>query len=187
MRDTAYCEWHIKHARAAQPCPPSTKPSKETEETEPSSTEILYRALESVHIQGAGLIVQPTEWVYLGVPTLAHAQTNTIHTSVTIFDMEVPITLTATNFSFDFNNGAPPVESTTPGQPWPSMDIYGIYDHETDNQTITLRTTWKGTATHPITGESITIQGMVTTVEDSTPFKVKKRRIRLSENSFTKP
>lgn len=163
--------WEISNANPDEPS-----------ETEPTSIEVLAKAMDSVTIQGAGLVVQPTEWVYLGVPTLAHAQTDTIHTSVTVLGLEVPVTMTATSFSFDFNNGVSPVESLVPGEPWPSMEIYGIYEEESDNQTVTLRTTWKAVATHPITGESIEVDGLLTTVEESAPFKVKKRRIRLMDS-----
>jgi len=55
----------------------------------------------------------------------------------------------------------------TPPQGWRS-GFDGPYPHE--NREITLTTTWSGTATNPFTGETQTINGLVTTTETTGPF-----------------
>ena len=55
----------------------------------------------------------------------------------------------------------------TPPQGWRSM-LDGPYPHE--NREITLTTTWSGTVTNPFTGETQTINGLVTTTETTGPF-----------------
>jgi len=52
-------------------------------------------------------------------------------------------------------------------QGWRSM-LDGPYPHE--NREITLTTTWSGTATNPFTGDTQTINGLVTTTETTGPF-----------------
>ena len=55
----------------------------------------------------------------------------------------------------------------TPPQGWRSM-LDGPYPHE--DREITLTTTWSGTATNPFTGETQTINGLVTTTETTGKF-----------------
>ena len=55
----------------------------------------------------------------------------------------------------------------TPPQGWHSM-LDGPYPHE--DREITLTTTWSGTATNPFTGETQTINGLVTTTETTGKF-----------------
>ena len=55
----------------------------------------------------------------------------------------------------------------TPPQGWRSM-LDGPYPHE--DREITLTTTWSGTATNPIIGETQTINGLVTTTETTGKF-----------------
>ena len=55
----------------------------------------------------------------------------------------------------------------TPPQGWRSM-LDGPYPHE--DREITLTTTWSGTATNPFTGDTQTINGLVTTTETTGKF-----------------
>ena len=55
----------------------------------------------------------------------------------------------------------------TPPNGWRSR-FDGPYPNAT--RTITLTTTWAGTATNPFTGETQTINGLVTTKETTGPF-----------------
>ena len=62
---------------------------------------------------------------------------------------------------------------------WVAATIVGMYLFVNDTfdgpypdatRTITLTTTWSGTATNPFTGETQTINGLVTTKETTGPF-----------------
>ena len=57
----------------------------------------------------------------------------------------------------------------TPPNGWRSR-FDGPYPDAT--RTITLTTTWAGTATNPFTGETQTINGLVTTKETTGPFRL---------------
>ena len=113
-------------------------------------------------------------------------QTHTIH----LLGHDITITLKATNYEWDWGDGTPntitayqgmvfekgmdPNEDPrlirhyyTPPNGWRSR-FDGPYPNAT--RTITLTTTWSGTATNPFTGETQTINGLVTTTETTGPF-----------------
>ena len=112
-----------------------------------------------------------------------------VHT-VSLLGREVTVTFTATQYEWSWGDGTPNLVTTstgsvwqdgmdlntdpnlirhyyTPPQGWRSM-LDGPYPHE--DREITLTTTWSGTATNPFTGETQTINGLVTTTETTGKF-----------------
>lgn len=91
---------------------------------------MLHTALALARIDGAGLVVEPgRDWVYLGVPTLAHATHRSVETRVTLFDLDVP------------------VRTSEPGQPYPDMTIQRVHQAEHPAQFVTLTTMWDAAVT----------------------------------------
>lgn len=142
--------------------------------------EVLRRAVDSVSVDGAGLVVQPQDWVYTNIPTLAHAKRDRVSVSAHVLGVEVPVVFTAQVFEFDFHTPGGVVRSLSRGKPYPNMDIQATYYEENPAQTVTLRTTWAAQAWDPVSGRSVKIDGALVTVEESMPFEVRKRRVRLS-------
>ena len=151
----------------------------------PTTREILYYAATTIHADGAGLHKRPEGVSYTNkyIPTLVAATHPTqIHT-VTLLGHDINVTLTATSYTWSWGDGTPDLTTTSPGMPWqegmdPNTDpalirhyykapdgwksfLDGPYPSAT--RTITLTTTWAGTATNPFTGETQTINGLVTT------------------------
>ena len=111
---------------------------------------------------------------------------------VTMFGREVTVTFTATSYTWNWGDDTPDLVTTSPGTPWhkgmdPNTDpalirhyytppngwrsrFDGPYPNAT--RTITLTTTWAGTATNPFTGDTQTINGLVTTTETTGPFRL---------------
>ena len=109
---------------------------------------------------------------------------------INLLGRDITITLTATKYEWNWGDGTPNTVTTSPGLAWekgidPNNDprlirhyytppqgwrsmLDGPYPHE--NREITLTTTWSGTATNPFTGETQTINGLVTTTETTGPF-----------------
>ena len=107
-----------------------------------------------------------------------------------MFGREVTVTFTATSYTWSWGDGTPDLTTTSPGMPWqegmdPNTDpalirhyykapngwksfLDGPYPSAT--RTITLTTTWAGTVTNPFTGDTQTINGLVTTTETTGPF-----------------
>ena len=54
--------------------------------------------------------------------------------------------------------------------PRPKLALHARWPLPHENREITLTTTWSGTATNPFTGETQTINGLVTTTETTGPF-----------------
>ena len=160
----------------------------------PTTRDILYLATAVIHADGAGLYKRPADVSYTNkhIPTLVAATRPTQTHVVTMFGREVTVTFTATSYTWSWGDGTPDLTTTSPGVPWhkgmkPNTDpalirhyytppngwrsrFDGPYPNAT--RTITLTTTWAGTATNPFTGETQTINGLVTTTETTGPFRL---------------
>ena len=158
----------------------------------PTTREILYYAATTIHADGAGLYKRPEGVSYTNkfIPTLVAATHPTQSHTVTLLGHDITITLRATSYTWSWGDGSPDLTTTSPGMPWqegmdPNTDpalirhyykapngwksfLDGPYPYAT--RTITLTTTWAGTATNPFTGETQTINGLVTTTETTGAF-----------------
>ena len=160
----------------------------------PTTRDMLYLARAVIHADGAGLYKRPADVSYTNkhIPTLVAATRPTQTHVVTMFGREVTVTFRATSYTWSWGDGTPDLTTTSPGVPWhkgmkPNTDpalirhyytppngwrsrFDGPYPNAT--RTITLTTTWAGTATNPFTGETQTINGLVTTTETTGPFRL---------------
>ena len=160
---------------------------------EPPSTETIVRtALSRVPVSGAGLSWQPRKKSYtnVGVPTIVYAATPSQTHTTALFGREVSITLTASQYSYDFGDGTAPLVTSRAGEPWRRGNKEARLTHHYEQVTrggerrvITLTTTWDATTTNPFTGETLTLPAVVTTTEQSSPFPVSHLRIDLTDTA----
>ena len=174
----------------------------------PTTRDILYLAATTIHPDGAGLHKRPEGVSYTNkyIPTLVAATRPTQTHVVTMFGREVTVTFTATSYTWSWGDGSPDVTTTSPGMPWhegmdPDTDpalirhyykapngwksfLDGPYPSAT--RTITLTTTWAGTATNPFTGDTQTINGLVTTTETTGPFPLGQLIVNNTDTSEEK-
>ena len=170
----------------------SARSGDDTAGVVPTTSEILYYAATTIHADGAGINKQPPTVSYTNrfVPTIVSVTSPTQTHVINLLDRDITITLTATNYEYSWGDGTPNTVTTSPGLAWekgidPNKDprlirhyytppqgwrsgFDGPYPHE--DREITLRTTWSGTATNPFTGETQTINGLVTTTETTGKF-----------------
>ena len=158
----------------------------------PSVETIVRTALSRVAVSGAGLSWQPRKKSYtnVGVPTIVYAATPTQSHTTALFGREVTITLTASQYSYDFGDGTPPLVTTRAGQAWRKGNKearlthhYEQTTHGDERRTITLTTTWDATTTNPFTGQTLTLPAVVTTTEKSDPFPISHLRIDLTDTA----
>ena len=160
----------------------------------PTTRDILYLAATVIHPDGAGLHKRPDGVSYTNkhIPTLVAATHPTQTHVINLLGHDITITLTATSYTWSWGDGTPDLTTTSPGTPWhkgmkPNTDPALIRHYYTPpngwrsrfdgpypatTRTITLTTTWAGTATNPFTGETQTINGLVTTTETTGPFRL---------------
>ena len=158
----------------------------------PTTRDLLYLATAVVRADGAGLYKRPLGVSYTNkyIPSIvAVTRPSQTHT-VTMFGREIVVTFTATSYEWNWGDGTPNLVTTstgsvwrdgmdlntdpnlirhyyTPPQGWRSM-LDGPYPHE--DREITLTTTWSGTLTNPFTGDTQTINGLITTTETTGKF-----------------
>ena len=158
----------------------------------PTTRDILFMAATIIHADGAGLYKRPLNVSYTNkyIPSIVAVTSPTQTHVINLLGHEITITLTATQYEWSWGDGTPNLVTTstgsvwqdgmdlntdprlirhyyTPPQGWRSM-LDGPYPHE--DREITLTTTWSGTATNPFTGETQTINGLVTTTETTGKF-----------------
>ena len=158
----------------------------------PTTHDILYMASTIIHADGAGLYKRPDGVSYTNkfIPSIVAVTSPTQTHVINLLGHEITITLTATQYEWSWGDGTPNLVTTstgavwqegmdlntdprlirhyyTPPQGWRSM-LDGPYPHE--DREITLTTTWSGTATNPFTGDTQTINGLVTTTETTGKF-----------------
>ena len=158
----------------------------------PTTSEILYYAATTIHADGAGLYKRPLGVSYTNkfIPTIVAVTSPTQTHVINLLGRDITITLTATNYEWSWGDGSQNLVTTSTGSVWSEgMDLNtdprlirhyytppqgwrsgfdGPYPHE--NREITLTTTWSGTVTNPFTGETQTINGLVTTTETTGQF-----------------
>ena len=159
---------------------------------QPTTQDILYAAATIIHADGAGLYKRPLNVSYTNkyIPSIVAVTSPTQTHVINLLGRDITITLTATNYEWNWGDGTPNTITTSPGVAWekgidPNNDprlirhyytppqgwrsmLDGSYPHE--DREITLTTTWSGTATNPFTGETQTINGLVTTTETTGKF-----------------
>ena len=160
----------------------------------PTTREILYYAATTIHADGAGLRKRPEGVSYTNrrIPTLVNVTHPTQTHTVRLLGRDVTVTLTAQEYTWNWGDDTPNTVTSSPGAAWvtgmdPNTDpalirhyytapegwksfLDGPYPKAT--RTITLTTTWAGTATNPFTGDTQTINGLVTTTETTDPFRL---------------
>ena len=158
----------------------------------PTTRDILFMASTIIHADGAGLYKRPLNVSYTNkyIPSIVAVTSPTQTHIINLLGHDITITLTATQYEWSWGDGTPNLVTTstgsvwqdgmdlntdprlirhyyTPPQGWRSM-LDGPYPHE--DREITLTTTWSGTATNPFTGDTQTINGLVTTTETTGKF-----------------
>ena len=205
---TAPNDGHVSDEDCSLPIDPTTGTVTREPTQLPTTRDLLLAAATTIHADGAGLHKRPEGVSYTNkyIPTLVAATHPTQTHTVTLLGHDITVTLTATSYTWSWGDGTPDLTTTSPGMPWqegmdPNTDpalirhyykapngwksfLDGPYPYAT--RTITLTTTWAGTATNPFTGDTQTINGLVTTTETTGPFPLGQLIVNNTDTSEEK-
>ena len=205
---TAPNDGHVSDEDCSIPFDPVTGTVTRAPAQLPTTRDLLLAAATIIHADGAGLHKRPEGVSYTNkhIPTLVAATHPTQAHTVTLLGHDITVTLTATSYTWSWGDGTPDLTTTSPGMPWqegmdPNTDpalirhyykapngwksfLDGPYPSATG--TITLTTTWVGTATNPFTGDTQTINGLVTTTETTGPFALGQLIVNNTDTSEEK-
>ena len=205
---TAPNDGHVSDEDCSLPFDPVTGTVTRDPAQLPTTRDLLLAAATIIHADGAGLHKRPEGVSYTNkyIPTLVAATHPTQTHTVTLLGHDITVTLTATSYTWSWGDGTPDLTTTSPGMPWqegmdPNTDpalirhyykapngwksfLDGPYPSAT--RTITLITTWAGTATNPFTGDTQTINGLVTTTETTGPFQLDQLIVNNTDTSEEK-
>ena len=188
---------------------PPPEPGQDAPQNRPPTTrELLLAAATLIHPDGAGLRKRPEGVSYTNrrIPTLVNVTHPTQTHTVRLLGRDITVTLTAQEYTWNWGDDTPNTVTSSPGAAWeegmdPNTDptlirhyytapggwksfLDGPYPQAT--RTITLTTTWAGTATNPFTGDTQTINGLVTTTETTDPFRLDHLIINNTDTSEEK-
>ena len=188
---------------------PPPEPGQDAPQNRPPTTrELLLAAATLIHPDGAGLRKRPEGVSYTNrrIPTLVNVTHPTQTHTVRLLGRDITVTLTAQEYTWNWGDDTPNTITSSPGAAWvtgmdPNTDptlirhyytapegwksfLDGPYPKAT--RTITLTTTWAGTATNPFTGDTQTINGLVTTTETTDPFRLDHLIINNTDTSEEK-
>ena len=188
---------------------PPPEPGQDAPQNRPPTTrELLLAAATLIHPDGAGLRKRPEGVSYTNrrIPTLVNVTHPTQTHTVRLLGRDITVTLTAQEYTWNWGDDTPGTVTSSPGAAWeegmdPNTDptlirhyytapggwksfLDGPYPQAT--RTITLTTTWAGTATNPFTGDTQTINGLVTTTETTDPFHLDHLIINNTDTSEEK-
>ena len=188
---------------------PPPEPGQDAPQNRPPTTrELLLAAATLIHPDGAGLRKRPEGVSYTNrrIPTLVNVTHPTQTHTVRLLGRDITVTLTAQEYTWNWGDDTPNTVTSSPGAAWeegmdPNTDptlirhyytapggwksfLDGPYPKAT--RTITLTTTWAGTATNPFTGDTQTINGLVTTTETTDPFRLDHLIINNTDTSEEK-
>ena len=188
---------------------PPPEPGQDAPQNRPPTTrELLLAAATLIHPDGAGLRKRPEGVSYTNrrIPTLVNVTHPTQTHTVRLLGRDITVTLTAQEYTWNWGDDTPGTVTSSPGAAWeegmdPNTDptlirhyytapggwksfLDGPYPKAT--RTITLTTTWAGTATNPFTGDTQTINGLVTTTETTDPFRLDHLIINNTDTSEEK-
>lgn len=143
---------------------------------------ILERDLRTVQVAPSVLRVQPDRsWTFVNVDTIVHTDSEPQTLTTSVLGAPIELRLTPVSFAWDFGDGADPLTTTEPGDPYPARTIAHTYTRTGDYQ-ITLTTSWSGQfrvaddpAWHPLSAQA-------TTVTTSAPLQVTQARSILVED-----
>ena len=205
---TAPNDGHVSDEDCSIPFDPVTGTVTRAPAQLPTTRDLLLAAATIIHADGAGLHKRPEGVSYTNkhIPTLVAATHPTQTHTVTLLGHDITVTLTATSYTWSWGDGTADLTTTSPGMPWqegmdPNTDpallrhyykapngwksfLDGPYPSAT--RTITLTTTWAGTATNPFTGDTQTINGLVTTTETTGPFPLGQLIVNNTDTSEEK-
>ena len=205
---TAPNDGHVSDEDCSLPFDPVTGTVTRDPAQLPTTRDLLLAAATIIHADGAGLHKRPEGVSYTNkyIPTLVAATHPTQTPTVTLLGHDSTVTLTATSYTWSWGDGTPDLTTTSPGMPWqegmdPNTDpalirhyykapggwksfLDGPYPYAT--RTITLTTTWAGTATNPFTGDTQTVNGLVTTTETTGAFPLGQLIVNNTDTSEEK-
>ena len=107
----------------------------------PTFTETDFRRLP---LAPQAITVQPDRPdVFVNMPTIVHADPAVQAFATTLAGFPIEVEATPTTYTWDFGDGSAPIQTTSPGHPYPDHDVAYPYPRE-GTFTITLTTTYSG-------------------------------------------
>ncbi|MDO4258140.1 MAG: hypothetical protein Q4C87_01320 [Actinomycetaceae bacterium] len=148
---------------------------------------LISSASTMITLDGAGLEVAPflPRDQFTNIHTVVYTTRHEITKTVRLYGKDITITFRPTYYVYNFNDGTQPIKTTSPGHPWPNMDLIHYYKHPvpTITEYVTLTTTWNATTRNPWTGKTETINKAITTTETSRPFRIRKLHTHLTDTA----
>lgn len=99
-----------------------------------------------------------------------------------LLGMSITFRATPVHYLWDFGDGSPPLETSSPGRPYPDHDVTHVYTSAADGVEVSLTTTWEGSFQINGGGTWLPVSGFATTTAVAPPVEIVAMDTRLVPN-----
>ena len=128
-----------------------------TEDEEPAEDEVEGPSYEEIvayissqyvtlPIAPSPISYQPEgDWALINMDFIVFTDTAPQTFDRELLGMDVTFVATPVHWSWDFGDGSPPLQTSSPGNPYPNQDLAHVYGTAHDGVTVSVTTQWQGT------------------------------------------
>lgn len=99
-----------------------------------------------------------------------------------LLGMDITFRAAPVHYAWDFGDGSPPLETSSPGKPYPDQDVAHVYSSAADAVEVSLTTTWQGSFQINGAGAWLPVSGYATTTATAAPVEIVAMDVHLVPN-----
>src|SRR5690606_11813305 len=106
---------------------------------------LINREYLTLPIEASAIAHQPDgDWALLNVDFIVMTDPTPQVFERDLLGMSITFRATPGHYLWDFGDGSPPLETSSPGRPYPDQDVTHVYTSAADAVEVSLTTTWEG-------------------------------------------
>lgn len=140
----------------------------------------LAREFLTLPIAPSPIYHQPvTDWALVNVDFIVYTDTSAQVFDRRLFAMDVRFRASPVHYSWDFGDGSPLLETSSPGRPYPYQNLAHVYTSAAEAVTVSVTTTWQGEFQLNGAGPWYPVATYATTVAEADPVEIVAMDVRL--------
>lgn len=144
---------------------------------------LINREYLTLPIEASAISHQPDgDWALINVDFIVMTDPTPQVFERDLLGMSITFRATPVHYLWDFGDGSPPLETSSPGRPYPDQDVTHVYTSAADGVEVSLTTTWEGSFQINGGGTWLPVSGFATTTAVAPPVEIVAMDTRLVPN-----
>lgn len=144
---------------------------------------LINREYLTLPIEASAIAHQPDgDWALINVDFIVMTDPTPQVFERDLLGMSITFRATPVHYLWDFGDGSPPLETSSPGRPYPDQDVTHVYTSAADGVEVSLTTTWEGSFQINGGGTWLPVSGFATTTAVAPPVEIVAMDTRLVPN-----